>query len=316
MMLLYNNIMSEVNESGILIPNYNNRAQSITSDWASLLSSIASSGMSNAVQRTGYDNSRLSQVGTDPTAAAATQQQQQQAQDQQQIQSDSDASKQKAKDETEGADENSSDSFLLAMIFKIVPIGVNVLKKGPVLADGLKNIALGIANMIANLAMLSIVLFIDTWTFTVQWFYFVFTMLLCMVFNLTNLPKCILFYLFDLFLLAVFMFIMSVLLLIDVFFGVKKYVGISCVGALMMAIGSIGQIDAAIYGATGVHMFNYPDFILNLCYRCEMAGNLSGFYKAAGKMGYDLGVLVPDGIGGPIGEFAGGIGQIVSIFSL
>lgn len=308
--------MSEVNESGILIPNYNNRAQSITSDWASLLSSMASSGMSNAVQRTGYDNSRLSQVGTNPTAAAVVQQQQQQAQDQQQIQSDSDASKQKAKDETEGADENSSDSFLLAMIFKIVPIGVNVLKKGPVLADGLKNIALGIANMIANLAMLSIVLFIDTWTFTVQWFYFVFTMLLCMVFNLTNLPKCILFYLFDLFLLAVFMFIMSVLLLIDVFFGVKKYVGISCVGALMMAIGSIGQIDAAIYGATGVHMFNYPDFILNLCYRCEMAGNLSGFYKAAGKMGYDLGVLVPDGIGGPIGEFAGGIGEIVSIFSL
>lgn len=319
MMLLYNNIMSDINESGIFIPNYANRAQSITSDWASLLSSMASSGMnqmSNAVQRTAYDNSRLSQVGTDPNANAAAQQQQQQDADQQQIQSDAEENKKNAKSGTEGADENSSDSFLLAMIFKIVPIGVNVLKKGPVLADGLKEVAMSIVNMIANLIILWIVLFIDTFTFTVQWFNFVFTMLLCMVFNLTNLPKCILFYLFDLFLLAVFMFIMSVLLLIDVFFGVKKYLGISCVGALMQAIGSIGQIDSAIYGATGVHVFNYPDFILNLCYRCEMAGDLSGFYKAAGKLGYDLGVLVPDGIGGPIGEFAGGIGEMVSIFSL
>ena len=197
-----------------------------------------------------------------------------------------------------------------------MPFGVNVLKKAPVLADGLKEVALSIIKMIANLIILWIVLFIDTWTFTIQWFNFVFTMLLCMVFNLTNLPKCIVFYLFDLFLLVVFMLIMSVLLLIDVFFGVKKYLGISCVGALMQAIGSIGQIDSAIYGATGVHVFNYPDFILNLCYRCEMAGDLSGFYKAAGKLGYDLGVLVPDGIGGPIGEFAGGIGEMVSIFSL
>lgn len=310
--------MSDVNEDGILIPNYNNRAQSITSDWANLLSSIASSvnQASSAIQRSAYDSSKLSQVGKDSAAAAATQQQQQQQADQQQINSDSDASKQNAQDATAGADENSSDSFLLAMIFKIVPIGVNVLKKGPVLADGLKNIALSIVDMISNLAMLSIILFMDSFSFVAESFYFVFTMLLCMVFNLTNLPKCIVFYLFDLFLLAVFMFIMSVLLLIDVFFGIKRYAGMSCVEMLMMAIGSIGKIDSAIYRVTGVHLFNYPDFILNLCYRCEMAGDLSGFYKSAGKMGYDLGVLVPDGIGGPIGEFAGGIGELVSIFSL
>jgi len=315
MMLLYNNIMSDINESGILIPDYNNKSKSIISNWASLLSSIASSA-AGGVTRMAYNSNKLSKVGTDQDAEKAAADKAAADEDAERIQSDAERDKKNAQDSIGDADENSEDSFILAMVFKIVPIGVNIGKKAPVLAEGLKSITMSIINMITNLGILAVILFADTFSFVVQSFYFVFTMLLCMVFNLTNLPKCILFYLFDLFLLAVFMIIMSVLLLIDVFFGIKKYLGISCVEALMMAIGSLGDIDAAIHGATGVHVFSYPDFILNLCYRCEMAGNLSGFYKASGKMGYDLGILVPEGIGGPIGEFVGGILDMVSIFSI
>jgi hypothetical protein len=314
-MLLYNNIMSDINESGILIPDYNNKSKSIISNWASLLSSIASSA-AGGVTRMAYNSNKLSKVGTDQDAEKAAADKAAADEDAERIQSDAERDKKNAQDSIGDADENSEDSFILAMVFKIVPIGVNIGKKAPVLAEGLKSITMSIINMITNLGILAVILFADTFSFVVQSFYFVFTMLLCMVFNLTNLPKCILFYLFDLFLLAVFMIIMSVLLLIDVFFGIKKYLGISCVEALMMAIGSLGDIDAAIHGATGVHVFSYPDFILNLCYRCEMAGNLSGFYKASGKMGYDLGILVPEGIGGPIGEFVGGILDMVSIFSI
>lgn len=310
--------MASTNTNSLLIPNYINNRQSVTTNWASVLSGIASQATTAAtgVTRQAYDSSKLSQVGTDPNAKKEEEDRKTLEQEQDKIEKNADKNQKDQANATAGADENSSSGFILAMIFKIVPIGVNIVKKAPVLAEGLKEVTLSIANMIANLGVLSVVLFMDTFTFVVQSFYFVFTMLLCMVFNLTNLPKCILFYLFDLFLLVVFMIIMSVLMLIDVFFGIKKYVGISCVESLMMVIGSFGDIDAGIHGATGVHVFSYPDFILNLCYRCEMAGDLSGFYKSAGKLGYDLGVLTPDKIGGPIGQFAGGIGDMVSIFSL
>lgn len=311
--------MPNTSPDGILIPEYSNRAQAVTTNWASILSSVASqtSAAAGRVQRTGYDSTALSTVGTDSAAADRKRQQQKQDQQRRDLRAQSDKDKEDANKATAGSDKDKDDSgFILAMVFKIVPIGMNIVKKSPILVEGLKSIALSIVNMITNLAILSIILFADTFTFVAQSFYFVFTMLLCMVFNLTNLPKCIVFYLFDLFLLVIFMVIMSVLMLIDVFFGLKKYIGISCVEALMMIIGSFGDIDSAIHKWTGVHIFSYPDFILNLCYRCEMAGNLSGFYKASGKMGYDLGVLVPTGIGGPIGEFVGGIMDMVSIFSL
>ena len=320
MMLLYNNIMSSTNPEGILIPEYSNRAQAVTTNWASLLSSVASqTSDTTRIRRMGYDSSTLSQVGTDSSAAEQEQADTEQEEQERNLRSQSEKDKEnanKATAGTEGKNAKDDSGFILAMVFKIVPIGMNIVKKAPVLVEGLKSIAMSIVNMISNLAILSIILFADTFTFVAQSFYFVFTMLLCMVFNLTNLPKCILFYLFDLFLLVVFMVIMSTLLLIDVFFGVKKFIGISCVEALMMIIGSLGDIDSAIHKWTGVHIFSYPDFILNLCYRCEMAGDLSGFYKAAGRMGYDLGVSVPTGIGGPIGEFIGGIMDMVSIFSL
>jgi len=310
--------MPNENADPILVPDYTNRAQSVASNWANILSNMATqagASGSTAVSRTAYNTSQLSQVGTDPDAQQAQAQQQAQVEQQSDLQAQSETDKQNAKNKTANADENSEDGFILAMVFKIVPIGMNIIKKAPNLVEGLKGITLSIIDMVANLAILSIILFADSFTFVAQSFYFVFTMLLCMVFNLTNLHKCILFYLFDLFLIVVFMIIMSVLLLIDVFFGVKRFIGISCVEALMMAIGSIGDIDSSIHGATGVHLFSYPDFILNLCYRCEMAGDLSGFYKSAGKMGYDLGVLVPTGIGGPIGGFIQGILDLVSIFS-
>jgi hypothetical protein len=319
-MLLYNNIMANANSDGIIIPNYVNNAQVVQTRWENLLSSVATqptTGGGDAIRRAAYDTSRLSKVGTDPEAARQQQQQQQEEQQEQQLQRQSDIDQQNANNDVSGAEGKEDDSgFILTMVLNIVPTGVRITNKLPVLVEGMKNVALSIIDMISNLSILSIILFADTFTFVTQSFYFIFTMLLCMVFNLTNLHKCIVFYLFDLFLLVIFMSVMSALFMIDVFFGTKTYIGVSCVEALMMIIGSFGDIDAAIYGFTGVHIFSYPDFILNLCYRCEMAGDLSGFYRASGKMGYDLGVLVPTSIGGPIGEFIGGIIDMVSIFSI
>lgn len=311
--------MADTNTDSLLIPNYVNRTKSVTTNWASLLSDMASqvTGQAgNAINRQAYDSSKLSQVGKDSSANNDDEDRRQSEAERDQIRKNAEKNKKDQADAVAGANDDSEDGFILALVFKIVPIGMNIVKKAPVLAQGLQEVATSIGTMIANLGILAVVLFIDTFSFVTQSFYFVFTMLLCMVFNLTNLPKCILFYLFDLFLLVVFMIIMSVLMLIDVFFGLKKYIGISCVEALLMVIGSFGDIDAGIHGATGVHVFSYPDFILNLCYRCEMAGDLSGFYKSAGKLGYDLGIMMPDKIGGPIGDFAGGIGDMVSIFSL
>jgi hypothetical protein len=257
-----------------------------------------------------YDKNKLNSMDKDPEAEARRQEEEAANEEE-----EGDQEEEKGKDPTQGVDK-SDDSSILAAIFKIVPIGINVLSKGPIVAKGFKEVALSIIDLVKNLGILTVILFIDTVVFVGQFFYFIFTLLLCMVFNLSNIHKCILFYIFDLFLLAIFMIIMSLLLLIDVFFGIKKFVGVSCVESFMMVLGSLVDIDSAMYDATGVHIFSYPEFILNMCYRCEMMGDTSGFFNALKTLGTDLGIKVPKGIGEPVGDFTGGVGDIVSLFSL
>jgi hypothetical protein len=222
----------------------------------------------------------------------------------------------KEKAKADGTPEDTENDGFMTLIFKIVPIGINVLKKGPVLVKGLKDMIQGMIDLVKNLAISSVILFIDTFTFMAQGFYFVFTLLLCGVLNLGNLHKCILFYLFDLFLLAIYMIIVSVLLLIDVFFNVKQYTGISCVEELNIIIDTIPVLDDIIYQMTTIHLLRYPDFIINLCYRCELMGDTKPFFDTAHKFNYDATQLVPTRIGRAISAVTGGIGDIVSIFSI
>jgi hypothetical protein len=75
------------------------------------------------------------------------------------------------------------------MIFKIVPIGVNIARKGKTIIAGLKETSMGIFDLIKNVALLTAVIGIDAIEFFIQLFIYLFKLLLCSVTILMNFQE-------------------------------------------------------------------------------------------------------------------------------
>ena len=211
---------------------------------------------------------------------------------------------------------NTSKDNILAMIFKIVPIGINIAKRGKTIVAGLKETSMGIVNLIKNAAILTAIIGIDTINFFMQLFIFMFKLLLCSVTIISNFPKCVVFYFIDVLMFFVFICIISVLFMIDMFLLVKTWAGISCVEMFLMLLMILEEIDKTVYSAVSVHIIHYPDSINKLCYTCSAMGDTSGFKNAASRIFRDIFIKLPSDIGGPIGEFITGIGHIFSFLNL
>ena len=215
-------------------------------------------------------------------------------------------------------DDDDSDGLLaiLRMIFKIVPIGVNIVKNSKNLATGFKLSGMGLVDLIKNLAITSIIFGVDTIKFAFELGYYAFKMMICSVGGILNIHKCILFYLFDLFLLLMLLIITSILFMVDMFLGVKALIGMSCVEMLIWGLDLLEKFDQWVFQMFGAHVFHYPDFIINMCYRCSAMGDTSGFSNSSKKMFNDIFVMLPNKIGSPIGNIVRGIGTIFGFFSL
>lgn len=211
---------------------------------------------------------------------------------------------------------DTSDSNLLAMIFKIIPIGVNVVKKSGTILQGLKEVAMGIVDLIKNIAVVTAIFTIDTIEFVGQLLYYLFKLMICSVSNLTNLHKCILFYLFDVFIFLLVVIVISALFMIDMIFMVKNVIGISCVELFMMIPELIGHVDEIIYEYTDIHFFRYPSPIIKLCYTCDAMGDTSGFKHASSEMFKVVFKMIPKDIGHPISDISKGIGHMFSFFNI
>jgi hypothetical protein len=211
---------------------------------------------------------------------------------------------------------DTSDGFILAMIFKIVPIGVNIAKRGKTIVQGLKETSMGIVDLIKNVAILTSVIGMDTIEFVSQLFIYTFKLLLCSVSILLNFPKCVIFYILDIFMFILFACFISVLFIIDVFLLVKYWAGTSCVEMFMMLMDILEKVDEMAYSTLSIHIFHYPDSIINMCYSCSAMGDTSGYKTASSNMYKDIFVSLPNDVGGPIGEIVTGFGHLFSFFDL
>jgi hypothetical protein len=110
--------------------------------------------------------------------------------------------------------------------------------------------------------------------------------------------------------------IISILFIFDVFLMVKYFAGISCIEAFMMLLQYLEMADQILYSTFSFHIIHYPESVLNMCYRCSVMGDTSGFQKALSRMFNDIFVTLPNEIGGPIGEAITGIGHILSFLDL
>ena len=229
---------------------------------------------------------------------------------------DSDSASAKAGLQAKANSGDTSDGFILKMIFDIVPIGINIAKKGKTIATGFKETSMGIVNLIKNLALLTAVIGMDTIAFFIQLFIYLFKLLLCSVTIISNFPKCLTFYIIDVLMFAVFVIIVSLLFIIDLFLMVKTIAGISCIEAFIMLLGILDKIDAVVYSNFSIHLIHYPDKITNMCYTCSAMGDTSGFKSASSRMFKDIFISLPSDIGGPIGEAITGIGHIFSFLDI
>ena len=211
---------------------------------------------------------------------------------------------------------DNSDGFILKMIFDIVPIGINIAKKGKTISQGFGETSMGIVNLIKNIALLTAIIGLDTIEFFIQLFIFMFKLLLCSVNIISNFPKCLTFYIIDVLMFSVLVMIVSLLFIIDTFLMIKTIAGLSCIEIFIMLLGIFEQIDAFIYSILSFHLIHYPDKIINMCYTCSAMGDTSGFKSVASRMFKNIFVSIPSGIGTPIGETITGIGHIFSFLDL
>jgi hypothetical protein len=211
---------------------------------------------------------------------------------------------------------NTGKDNLLAMIFKIVPIGINIAKKGKTIVQGLKETYMGIADIIKNTAILTGIIGMDTILFSIQLCVFIFKLLVCSVEKMSNFPKCIIFYIIDILIMVLLAAFVSILFIMDVILMPKYWAGIGCVEIFILLLNIIEQIDKVIYKLISVHLVHYPEKILNMCYDCAPMRDISGFKQAASKWFNDVFIRIPKDIGGPIGGTLTGIGHIFSFFNL
>jgi hypothetical protein len=215
-------------------------------------------------------------------------------------------------------DDEDSDGLLaiLRMIFKIVPIGTKIVKNTKTLTSGLKKSALGLVDLIKNLAITTMTFGLDSIKFAFELGYYGFKMMICSVGGVMNLHKCILFYLFDFLILFIIVIITSILFLIDMFCSVKTFIGFSCIELFIFGFDLMDQFDKLCHSWFGAHPFHYPDFVIKLCYKCDTMGDTSGFSESSRKIFNDVFVMVPNKIGSPIGNIVRGIGQVFAFFNV
>ena len=118
--------------------------------------------------------------------------------------------------------------------------------------------------------------------------------------------------------MAIFVFVcmVSLIFIVDVFLMVKSMTGTSVMEAFIVFLETVDKIDAGVHSVASFHIVHYPDEIINMCYTCSAMGDISKFKSAASRLFKDIFISIPSDIGGPIGETISGIGHIFSFLNI
>jgi hypothetical protein len=210
---------------------------------------------------------------------------------------------------------DASGKFDIFKIFEIVPIGLNILAKAPVLASGFVDLMMGMQKAIVNVSLTSFDLFFNTFSFSIQGFQFTFILLLCLIENISNLNICIIFYVIDLIVLICYLALLSLLSLIDAIF-LKTLLGVSSVELLLGLYDPIVQLNDFLFDITGVHLIHYPTYITKMCYTCSSKLNTSKTIESGKSLLNVFTNKIPPRLTDTISKFSSAITKIGSIFNI
>lgn len=95
----------------------------------------------------------------------------------------------------------------------------------------------------------------------------------CGIDKINYLPECFPVYLFDTFFYFTKLMFRSILNAAELYIGFKKNFGVDMNFYLDYMYDILVYMDKTAYNMTGFHFMQYPDFILNKCYRCRQPLN-------------------------------------------
>ena len=205
--------------------------------------------------------------------------------------------------------------FDLMEIFKIVPIGMNVIAKGPNLVAGAADLMVGLQKALINTGINLFDFFRSFFSFSVEGFKFAFILLVCFLENMSNFNSCVIFYVIDIVFIICFLVLFSFLNLLDALFF-EKLTGISLIQIIMKVYDIVIQIEEMIYEFTGFHLLQYPKCVQKMCYTCSIKTNKREVTDTGINMMNAVTSRIPRRFMEPIHKFISAGKNFASIFKI
>lgn len=201
-------------------------------------------------------------------------------------------------------------SSIFPMIFKVVPIGINIFRKFPKVMSGLMDITIATQTLIVNTILTTADLVPNGLAFIMLSFVMGMYNLMCIIMNIKNLHICCIPYLLDLVATVVILTLCSFVSILDTLF-LERLIGFPLFDIVRYAFQRLGE------------MIQYPDFITELCYKCKLTQDniLYDIASSTSKQtGQHIGKVVtkdvPKRVVDPVMKAIGGITKMTSIFNI
>jgi hypothetical protein len=118
--------------------------------------------------------------------------------------------------------------------------------------------------------------------------------ILCGLDKLLNLPLCIIFYVFDMCRAVFGWFFRSLICAIETYFDLKDRFGIDLDQQIDKMKERMLHLDDYVYKFSGFHIFRYPEYIENHCYKCNMNTVAKQVTDQAKQVNYDFYHYLPE----------------------
>ena len=203
-----------------------------------------------------------------------------------------------------------SKTSVFPMIFKVIPIGLNIFKKFPKVMAGLKDVSIATTQFVSNVILTTADLVPSGLAYIMLSFVMGMYHLMCAIINIKNLHICCIPYFLDLIASLIILTICSFVNILDTIL-LQKLFGFPLFGIVRYAFDSLGS------------MIHYPDFITELCYKCKLTQNNILYDIAANaskQTGAHIGKVItkdiPPKVINPVKKAIGGITKMTSIFNI
>jgi hypothetical protein len=203
-----------------------------------------------------------------------------------------------------------SKTSVFPMIFKVIPIGLNIFKKFPKVMSGLKDITIATEKIIVNTILTTADLVPSGLAYIMLTFVMGMYHLMCAIINIKNLHICCIPYFLDLIASLVILTICSFVSILD--------------SILLQKLFGFPLFDIVRYGFDRLGSYiHYPDYITELCYKCKLTQD-NILYDIASNTSKQTGIHigkvitkdVPKRVIDPVKLGIGGITKMTSIFNI